>query len=92
MIDAPSPPDGVERWPKTLVPQLLELLPRQYASVAFEHVVPLLSSVDEMERGELDFVGLTGKLGAEEMLTTIEPAQGVLLAIISLAPSLGMTT
>jgi hypothetical protein len=74
------------------VAQLLELLPRQYASVVFEHVVPLLSGAGEMEGGEPDFVGLTGKLGAEETLTTIEPAQGVLLAIISLAPSLGMTT
>jgi hypothetical protein len=92
MADAPSPPYGVERWPKTLVAQLLELLPQRYASVAFEYVVPLLSGAGEMERGELDFVGLTGKLGAEETLTTIEPAQGVLLAIISLAPSLGMTT
>lgn len=73
---------GGKRRSKALMAQLLELIPRRYAGVAFELIVPLLSGTGEMERHEPHFVGVTGKLGTKETLTAIEPTQGIFFAII----------
>jgi hypothetical protein len=71
----------VERWPKSLVDELDGVLPRWLAMVPFEQCVPLRGIARHVEGGEKDFSCLRFLLDLEELVTPVEPWEGILRTI-----------
>jgi len=51
------------------------------AGVTFKHVEPMLRNAGQVEGGQSNLLPLMGVLSAKEVVTTVKPAQGILLAI-----------
>ena len=73
---------GRQSRTEALVAQKPEVGPRWSSRVALEDVIPLLSVPGHVERGQPNFVDLPGELATEKGFSPVEPAQGVLFAVI----------
>lgn len=71
-------------WPKALLAQRHEERPPDgvdVTGVVLQHVMLVLSDSGYMERSEPHLVCLAGALRLKEVIATVEPSEGVLLAI-----------
>ena len=70
------------RRPKLQIAQLLEKIRRTHALVLLEGAVPCLGRAGEMVRREPSAVRGQGTLPMEELVTMIEPIEGILGTIV----------
>jgi hypothetical protein len=73
---------GGQSRPEALVAQEAKIFPRWSSRIAFQYIVPLLCVAGHVERRQPDLVNLTGELTAKEGFASVEPAQGILLAVV----------
>jgi hypothetical protein len=69
---------AAEQWPKSSVDELDEVRPRWLVVVPFEQRVPLRGIARHVEGGEEDFPCLRCLLDLKELVTPVEPQEGIL--------------
>jgi hypothetical protein len=72
---------AAEWWPKALVDELDEFVPRRLAAVPLKECVPLGCFARHVECGEEHLAGLRRLLNVKELVALIEPLQWILRAV-----------
>src|SRR5579859_1264287 len=70
------------RRPELEMAELLETFPGWHAGVLFQRVVPRLRRAAQVVGGEPCAIRGQGLLATEELLTVVEPVQGIVRAVI----------
>ena len=73
---------AADGWTEALVGEFLEAFPRRHALVLLEGIVPGLRHLGHVVRGEPNPIRGQCTLSSEELLTTMEPVQGIVGAVV----------
>jgi hypothetical protein len=61
---------------------VLEILPAWGTGIALQDIIPLLGGACQVKGGEPDLVDVASTLGAENLLASVDLAQGVFFAVV----------
>jgi hypothetical protein len=64
------------------VHELVEFVPQRHAAVLLDEGVPLHGVTHHVEGGKEHLAGLLSTLDTKELLTTVEPRQGILHTVV----------